>query len=245
MFLFLQIVRSIIFNIVFFTTLFVFMIFGVFFIPLNQERVFRFWHFFSVAIDTLIQKLAGIKYTVEGRENMRKTAIYAVRHESTWETLVFVRFFNKPIFLIKKELAAIPIFGILAQKSGAIPIDRENGVSTLMNTMKEVKSDILKGHPIVMFPEGTRVNPGEHAELKRGIALFYAQTNCSVIPVVHNSGTFWSRRSFIKIPGNIGVKFLQPIEPGLSKDEFMKKLEETFRNAVDDLNENSKNGASS
>lgn len=232
----INIFRSVAFNILFFSTVISFMLFGVFLIPANQRIIYRFWYYLSLSIDFLAQKIMGITYTVKGLDNkLDIPVIYAVRHESAWETLVPVHFFQEPIFLIKKELAEIPIFGILAKKAGAIPIDREEGVKTLMDALKSVQEKIAGGHPIIMFPEGTRVHPGEHVELKRGIALFYSRAKCPVVPVVHNSGTCWSRRSFLKKSGNITIKFLPPIEPGLSKEEFIKQLNEAFHEGIEEL----------
>lgn len=229
------------------------MLFGMFLLLSSQKQIYRFWYYLSLSIDFLVQKVAGITYSIEGsfedddissnnnrifsRQICDQPAIYAVRHESTWETLVLVHFFKEPIFLIKKELAEIPIFGILAKKAGAIPVNREEGVRALMDALKEVQKGIASGHPIVMFPEGTRLHPGEHVELKRGISLFYARSKSQVIPVIHNSGVFWGRRSFIKTPGKISLKFLPPIEPGLSKEEFMERLNETFHKGVEELND--------
>lgn len=247
----INIFRSIVFNIFFFSDMTLFMLFGIFLIPGSSKCIYRFWHYFSLSVDFLVRNIAGITYTIEYLEDHKpdkeqnssdnsnginkRPTIYAVRHESTWETLVLVHYFEEPIFLIKKELANIPIFGTLAKKAGAIPIDREEGVKALMDSLKNVQKGISAGHPIIMFPEGTRVHTGEYVELKRGIALFYASANCPVVPVVHNSGLFWSRRSFIKTPGNITVKIFPPIEPGLSKNEFMSKLNEVFHEGVNEL----------
>ncbi len=233
----LKIIRSIVFNVLFFSTMFVFLLFGMLLLPFERKYTFIFWYYFSTTLDFLIQKVAGITYTIEYEgDPINSPAIYAVRHESTWETLVLIRHFYQPIFILKKELLLIPCFGALSKKAGAIDVDRENGVKALLDTVKRVEQAIAAGHSVVMFPEGTRVKHGEHAEIKRGIALFYKKCNCPVIPVVHDSGKFWRRRSFLKYPGNITVRFLKPIEPGLSQDEFMKRLNEVFYSAVDDLN---------
>ena len=233
----LKIIRSVVFNILFFSTMFVLLLFGMLLLPFEQKYTFIFWYYFSTTLDFLIQKVAGITYTIEYESApINSPAIYAVRHESTWETLVLIRHFYQPIFILKKELLLIPFFGALSKKAGAIDVDRENGVRALLDTVKRVEQAIVSGHSVVMFPEGTRVQPGEHAEIKRGIALFYKKSNCPVIPVVHHSGRFWRRRSFFKYPGNITVKFLKPIEPGLSQDDFIERLNDVFYSAIDDLN---------
>ncbi|MBR1733991.1 MAG: 1-acyl-sn-glycerol-3-phosphate acyltransferase [Alphaproteobacteria bacterium] len=201
-----------------------------------------FWHCLSTTLDLLTQYVIGITYKIEKEgEAINAPAIYAVRHESTWETLVLIRHFYQPIFILKKELTKIPFFGALAKKSGAIAVDRENGVRALMDAVKDVSAAIADNYSVVMFPEGTRVPTGTHAEIKRGIALFYKKSNCYVIPVVHYSGRFWPRRGFIKKPGEITVKFLKPIAPGLSQDEFIDQLNNAFYYGIEELNKRNEN----
>jgi 1-acyl-sn-glycerol-3-phosphate acyltransferase len=175
---------------------------------------------------------------IENRHNILDVpAIYAIRHESTWETLVLIQLFRQPIFVLKKELLKIPLFGIISKKAGVIEIDRENGIESLINATRRIQQSLAKGHPVIIFPEGTRVPSGSHAELKRGISLFYRQANCAVVPVVHNSGKFWPRHGFVKMPGKIVVKFLDPIQPGLSQDEFMNRLNDVFYSEIENLKE--------
>jgi 1-acyl-sn-glycerol-3-phosphate acyltransferase len=88
---------------------------------------------------------------------------------------------------------------------------------------------------VVIFPEGTRMACGEYAPLKKGISLFYKKADCPVVPVIHNSGRFWPRRGFVKKPGVVVVKFLDPILPGLSKDEFIDKLNYVFSTEIEKL----------
>jgi 1-acyl-sn-glycerol-3-phosphate acyltransferase len=143
--------------------------------------------------------------------------------------------FREPIFVIKQELLNIPFFGMLSRKAGSIAIDRGNGSKNLINVLGKVRDSIEEGHPIIIFPEGTRMAHGEYVPLKKGVSLFYKKADCPVVPVVHNAGCFWPRRGFIKKPGVVTVKFLDPIAPGLSKDEFMNKLNETFYTEIEKL----------
>lgn len=233
----LNIVRSLIFNVIFFLTMFVFLFAGTLLLPFDSKYTFMFWYYLSTTLDFLTQTIMGITYEIDNKNGkINSPAIYAVRHESTWETLVFIRHFYQPIFMLKKELTRIPMFGSLSRKAGAIVVDRDNGARALMESVKAVSAAISAGHSVVMFPEGTRVKTGEHAEIKRGIALFYKRSNCPVIPVVHNSGSFWARRGFVKHPGKITVKFLDPIGPGLSQEEFMEKLSNAFYSGIEELN---------
>jgi len=229
-------IRSAIFNILFFFIISFSLIFGVPLLLLNKRYTFIFWKNLSAFLDFITQKIAGIKYTIENPHNiLNSPAIYAVRHESTWETLILIHKFHNPIFVVKKELLNIPVFGSFSKKVGTIGIDRELGVKSLIDAVKQVYAAVINNHPVVIFPEGTRLSTGTYSGIKRGIALFYQKANCPVIPVIHNSGKFWPRRGFLKNPGNITLKFLDPIQPGLSQDEFLDKLNSDFRSEIERL----------
>ena len=233
----MKLIRSILFNIVFFSTITVAVILGY---PLiffnNQKYIFAFWHHLSVILDFVTAKIGNINYTIINEENiLKEPAIYAIRHESIWETLILIHKFEKPVFVLKEELLKIPLFGTLSKKAGAISIDRNNGVKSLKSIVGQVKAAITQGHPVVIFPEGTRMPSGVYAPLKRGIALFYKKANCRVVPIIHNSGQFWPRRRFIKRPGMIIVKIVNPIVPGLSSNEFIDKLNDVFSEEVKKL----------
>ena len=228
--------RSAIYNIVLFVVFAAFLVFGSVLFFFDKKYAFSFWEKLSSTIDFITQRIAGITYKIENLPSKdAPPRIYAVRHESMWETLVMIHFFKEPIFLIKKALADIPFFGSMARKVGTIAVDREGGARALVEVTKKVEKAINDGHSIVIFPEGTRVANGEHVELKRGIAMFYKKTNCSVVPVVHNSGKFWPRRGFLKKPGTVSVKFLNPIPSGLHQDDFMDKLNNAFYTEIEKL----------
>jgi 1-acyl-sn-glycerol-3-phosphate acyltransferase len=137
---------------------------------------------------------------------------------------------------LKKELHNIPFFGALSKKADSISVDRKSGVKSLIDTARKVEQAVASGHPVIIFPEGTRAPSGVHVQLKRGIILFYKRSNCHVVPVVHISGRFWPRRGFLKSPGNITIKFLDPIPPGLPQDEFMEKLSGAFHSEIEKMN---------
>jgi 1-acyl-sn-glycerol-3-phosphate acyltransferase len=202
----------------------------------DRKYAFLFWRYLSILLGYIIAKVGRITYVIENEENiLKEPAIYAIRHESTWETLVLIQKFKNPIFVLKEELLKIPLFGAMSKKVGTVAVDRSNGAKSLMNVVREVENSIKNGHPVVIFPEGTRMAYGEYAPLKKGISLFYKKADCPVIPVVHNSGRFWPRRGFVKKPGVIVVKFLDPIPPGLSKDEFMDRLNHVFSMEIEKL----------
>lgn len=232
----LLVLRSLIFNIIFFTVFALSMVAAAPILLTNRKCVFMFWHYFSKILGWITRVFGGIKLHIDGAENLVSgPAIYAIRHESAWETLTLVHMFEQPIFVMKKELFSIPIFGPMARKSGAISIDRAHGVQALTSALRQIKQRIAEGHVIVIFPEGTRMPTGEFSGIKRGIALFYRAANCPVIPVVHDSGKFWPPHGFIKRPGTIKMKIFPAIRPGLNQDEFLQKLNSTFRTGVEEL----------
>lgn len=228
--------RSLVFNVVFYIVFALAMIIALPILFMGREPVFIFWHHFSKILSFTTRVFGGIRVEINGKEKLKRRAvIYAMRHESMWETLELVHFFDHPIFVMKKELFSIPIFGLMAKKSGAISIDREHGVQALTFALKQIKQRIAEGYPIVIFPEGTRRSTGVFSDLKRGISLFYRTANCPVIPVIHNSGKFWPVHSFVKYPGTIKLKIFPEIKPGLEQNEFMQILNETFRTGVREL----------
>jgi 1-acyl-sn-glycerol-3-phosphate acyltransferase len=132
----------------------------------------------------------------------------------------------------------IPLFGRLAKRAKTIAIDRENGVQAMITALKSMQEHINNGHPIIVFPEGTRVTTGECVEIKRGIAFFYKKINCPVVPIIHNSGKFWPRHGFFKKPGIITVRVMKPLESGLTVDEFMNRLTNIFHVEIKKLRNN-------
>jgi 1-acyl-sn-glycerol-3-phosphate acyltransferase len=132
-------------------------------------------------------------------------------------------------------LLNIPLFGRLAKRAQTIAVDREHGAHAMIMALRAIQKLINDGHPIIVFPEGTRVTSGECVEIKRGIAFFYKKINCPVVPIVHNAGRFWPRRGFFKKPGNITLRVMEPLAPGLNVNEFMDRLTNVFHAEVKKL----------
>ena len=234
-------IRSTLFNAVFFSAMFLSLALGRIIIPIIGDKyIFKFWNLLSRLLNFLTCNIMKITYTIENENNLPKkeAAILAIRHESTWETLMLTHDLKEPIFVLKKELLNIPLFGYLAEKARSIPIDRDNGMKSLTEAARAVEKAIAEGHHVVIFPEGTRVGSGQHAELKRGISFFYKRNKCPIVPIVHDSGKFWPRRSFVKKSGNISVIVCDPIKPGLSSDDFMEKLNSVFYEKIEKLKQN-------
>jgi 1-acyl-sn-glycerol-3-phosphate acyltransferase len=174
----------------------------------------------------LLKHVAGIDYRVSGTENLPSTpAIYASKHQSAWETLFLSRYLDFPAFVLKKELLSIPLFGWFLTRAGMIAVDRKGGASALRSMARQATETLESGRSILIFPEGTRVAPGQTKPYQPGVAALYTQQKVPVVPVALNSGLFWGRRAFIKKPGTIVVQILPPIPPGLDRKAFMRDLE--------------------
>ncbi len=176
--------------------------------------------------------ICGIKYEVRGAENLpSEPFIIASKHQSAWDTAIFLKLLNNPAYILKKELLKIPLFGNHLQSMKMIPIDREGGTKALKDMLVHIKDRVSQKRSVVIFPEGTRTAPGEKPKYQPGIAFIYKDVDVPVIPVALNSGKFWGKNAFTKAPGTIVLQYLPAIESGLDRKEFTKKLEDTIENA--------------
>lgn len=177
----------------------------------------------------MLRVICNITHKVEGIENLPTTpCVIASKHQSAWDTMIFFALMRHPIFVMKKELLKVPLFGNFMFKMGMIPVDRKGGASALKNMLAEVKHRFKNGMSLVLFPEGTRTEVGDsNAVYHPGIAAIYQdpEINVPFVPVALNSGKCWNKNSFIKYPGVITVKILKPIDKGMGRKEFMKQLQ--------------------
>jgi len=176
---------------------------------------------------------------VIGLENLPAgPVIIACKHQSTWETLAFTLLFANIAIVLKRELLFIPIVGWAMARAGNIAVARGDGASALRGLVKHAKAAIADGRSVVIFPEGTRVAPGDRRPYQVGTAALYRQLGVPVVPMALNSGLFWGRRQWVKRPGVITLEILPPIAPGLSREAFMDTLREQIEGATDRLAKN-------
>jgi 1-acyl-sn-glycerol-3-phosphate acyltransferase len=175
----------------------------------------------------------GIGHRVVGRENLPAgPAIIACKHQSSWETLSFTLLFEDIAIVLKRELLFIPVVGWAMARAGNIAVARGDGAAALRGMVRQGKAAIAEGRSIVIFPEGTRVAPGDRKPYQIGTAALYRQLGVPVVPMALNSGLFWPRRKWIKRPGTITLEILPPIPPGLPRDVFMETLRERIEGAT-------------
>jgi 1-acyl-sn-glycerol-3-phosphate acyltransferase len=193
-------------------------------------KVGRFW---NKAVLALLGWLVGLRYEVRGLENVPpRPCVLAVKHQSAFETLALPLILEDPVFVLKRELFLIPLFGWYLARLGMIGIDRRAGPKALMSIVRRAKAALEAGHHVVIFPEGTRVAPYVRRPYNPGVAALYAHAEAPVVPVALNSGLFWGRRHFVKRPGTVTIEFLPPIPQGLERAAFMAELEARIEGAT-------------
>lgn len=174
----------------------------------------------------LLRTLVGLRHRLVGLEHARRgQAIYAAKHQSSWDTLIFALLLHRPAYVLKRELLYLPLFGLLLLKAGHIAVDRAGRAAALKRMLRAAKHRRDQGRDILIFPEGTRVAPGAHKPYQPGVAALYGALGLPVVPVALNSGLFWRRRSFTKRAGVITLEFLPAVPPGLPRKAFMAELE--------------------
>ncbi len=218
--------RSLIFNLLFYLNLIVQMILWTPFYFLAPRRhawfVPKFWARTSLWLQ---HKVAGTRSIVEGRENLPKGAfILAPKHQSFWDVIAFLPHIPDPLFILKRELTWIPFFGWYILKMRMVPVNRGQKGRALKQVAVATREEMKHGRQLIIYPEGTRRAPGDTPLYKWGIAELYDQLQMPVVPVAHAAGLFWPRRKFLRYPGTIRARFMPPIPPGLSKEEFMRRL---------------------
>ena len=153
-----------------------------------------------------------------------------------FETFFLQTIFNSPIFILKKELLTIPIFGWYLKKIGSISINRNKTTKENLGFFEIISSKIKSSNrPIIIFPQGTRLMPNEKLPFKKGTARIYEELKIKCQPVAINSGCVWPKEGYVKLNKNLTISILEPIKPDLNKDLFLKKLEENIYSELENL----------
>ena len=198
-----------------------------------SNLIARVW---TRSIYFFLRFICKLTYRIEGMDIIPKgPVIIASKHQSVWETLFFPYQLKRSTIILKKELFWLPFFGWYAKKYGAIGIKRSGGASTIRKLIKEARAHALDGRSIVIFPEGTRTQPGKIGVYHSGVAALYKNLKIPVVPVALNSGLYWPRRKLIRRAGVITLRFLPPIPPGLPRHEFMNRLQSDIEAAQEEL----------
>jgi len=200
--------------------------------PVRRYCVITGW---AKAMMWAVRHILGIRYRVIGRENMPqgRTAVALSKHQSAWETLAYQQILPPLCFVLKRELLRIPFFGWGLAQVPTIAIDRKAGKSALTQVLEQGRIRLNEGFWVVIFPEGTRVEPGKSRRFKPGGAWLAQNTGVPVVPIAHNAGEFWGRNALIKYPGEITVSIGPLIEStDLSANEINTRAEQWVENEM-------------
>ncbi|WOC16307.1 lysophospholipid acyltransferase family protein [Pseudochrobactrum sp. MP213Fo] len=230
-------IRSVLFNLAFYISLILQMIVFLpiaLFLPRKKAWfVPKFW----ARSNLFLQKyIVGTDFVVEGAENLPEGAyICAPKHQSFWDVYAFLSYMPDPVYILKRDLMRIPLFGWYLKKMQMIPVDRGSGLKALHSISGSTQQAITNGRQIMIYPEGTRRPAGAPPAYKYGVVHLYMNLGLPVVPIAHNAGLYWPRRQFMRYPGTIRCRILPPIEAGLDKDEFLRRLIEATETACDEF----------
>ena len=220
--------RSLLFNIFLYSGIAIVFIIALPALFLPAKITLLFGKFLGHYVVLIVRIFLNTKVEFKGIENIPKTEKYFVAsaHQSMFETFALQSVLDYPVFILKKELLKIPLFGQYLKKIKSIEIVRDTTTKDNLNFFDKVAS-IIKNEkrPLLIFPQGTRVKVDEIVPFKKGVGRIYEALNISCVPIALNSGKVWPKQGIVKHPGKITVSFLKPIKPGLSRDEFIKNLE--------------------
>ena len=232
-------IRNSLFSIFFFTGI---VVISIFFLPalflpkkivLFGGKIMGYWTSFCLKI------FLSTKIVVKGKENIIKNKKFfiAASHQSMFETFFLQTIFEGPVFILKKELLMIPIFGWYLKKIGSISIKRNKISKENLGFFDDIIKQInLSDRPLIIFPQGTRLTPSERPPFKKGSSRIYEELGISCQPIAINSGNTWPKHGSKTVNKTITISILKPIEPGLEKETFLRQLEQSIYSELDALN---------
>ena len=224
----MQFLKSLVFNIFLFSGLILIFILAIPTLLLPAKFTLFFGRVSAKYIVVILKIILNTNVVFHGLENLKKENNFFVAsaHQSMFETFALQIPLDSPIFILKKELLKIPLFGWYLRKIGSVAIIRETTTKENLNFFDKIKQRIEKTkRPLLIFPQGTRVKLDEQQPFKKGAGRIYKALNLPCIPVALNTGKVWPKNSFMKYTGNIHISFLEPIMPGKENDEFVKEIE--------------------
>ena len=232
-------IRNLIFSIFFFTGItFISLIFlPTLFLPqkivLFGGKLMGYWAGFCLKF------FLSTKIIIKGSENLitEKKFFIAASHQSMFETFYLQTVFNSPVFILKKELLLTPVFGWYLKKIGSISIKRNEISKDNLNFFDKIRKTLSNSErPLIIFPQGTRVSPGERPPFKKGASRIYQELKIPCQPVAVNSGYVWPKNGNKQSGRTVTISILKTIENGLTKEDFLKKLENVIYSELDLLN---------
>jgi 1-acyl-sn-glycerol-3-phosphate acyltransferase len=230
--------RSLLYNFIFYLTVLILMIVGLPMLIGGRRGTFVMARLWASASTWLLEKICNLRIEYRGVTNIPQGGyIIAAKHQSFLETFALLRNSRDFSIILKKQLLYIPLFGLYLLVSKQIAIDRANGRSALKQIVRQAGAVLRAGHPVFIYPEGTRRPPGAVPAYKHGVDLLYATTGAPCIPIALNTGLYWGRRGFLRRPGIAIIEYLPQIHPGMDRVTFSRILEDSLEAACSRLNE--------
>jgi 1-acyl-sn-glycerol-3-phosphate acyltransferase len=195
--------------------------------------VIRTW---ARGVILLLRACCGISVELRGRQNLPVgRALVAAKHQCMFDVFAQFAWLSDPCFTMKRELAWIPVFSAFAAKLGTLTLNREGKAAALRKMLKQARQRLCEERQLVIFPEGTRGEPGRAGYYRPGVAGLYRDLDIAVCPVATNSGLHWPAHGVLRRPGTIVFEYLEPIPPGLERRAFMRLLEDRIEAASNAL----------
>tara|TARA_X000000368_G_C22880684_1_gene645150 strand:- start:195 stop:896 length:702 start_codon:yes stop_codon:yes gene_type:complete len=232
-------IRNLIFSIFFFSGI---ILISIIFLPtffLPQKFVLLGGKLMGYWTGLCLRIFLSTKIIIKGKENIitEEKFFISASHQSMFETFYLQTIFNSPVFILKKELLLIPIFGWYLKKIGSISIKRNKVTKDNLGFFEDISKIISSSkRPLIIFPQGTRVLPNERPPFKKGASRIYEELKIACQPVAINSGYVWPKKGLKNSHKTITISILKPIASGLSKDEFLKNLENNIYEELNLLN---------
>jgi 1-acyl-sn-glycerol-3-phosphate acyltransferase len=233
----MRLLRSILFNVGVLIVTPLFSVLAIVLFPLPAVLHSRIVSSWAYVVIFWLKLTCGLSYRVIGKENIpNHSCVLLAKHQSAWETIAFQTIFPPQIWVMKRSLLLIPFLGWAFAALKAIAIDRSAGRAALKQLVSQGKDRLARGLWVVIFPEGTRIAPGQKGKYHIGGAWLASHTQATVVPVAHNAGEFWRKNSFIKNPGVITVSIGKPIDAtNLKPDALNQRVEDWIESEMPKL----------
>lgn len=230
----MQLIRSLIFNASIYVAMLVLAI--VFFVPalLSRDHAFKACHTWCAYVLWAARWMVGLKGEVRGMPPTGEVVV-AAKHQSFLDIILIFHALPRAKFIMKRELMYAPMLGQYALRIGCVPVNRGKRGAAIEKMKRDVEKGRAEPGQLIIYPQGTRVAPGDRKPYKVGTGVLYEQLGQTCVPVAANVGYFWPKRGFLRKPGTAVVEFLDPIPPGVPVKEFMETLESRIETRSDEL----------
>ena len=233
--------RSLVFNVLFYLLLAFWVLLGIPTYLMPRWAIMNIAKYCGRSSIWLMRVVCNTKVEYRGLEKIPQgPLIVASKHQSMWETFALLQFFDQPLYILKRELLYIPLFGWYLIKSHMIGVDRSAGGRSLKPMARRAGEEVRRGRQLIIFPEGTRTAVDAPPNYKTGVGQIYVDCEVPCLPVALNSGLFWPRRMFMRYPGTLVVEFLDPLPAGLPRKEFLTRVSTAIETATNRLVEDAR-----